>query len=227
MMLCQEWALVKRLNPAIVVIPLYCKCWTCEVCRPRRKARLVREAKAGAPTKFVTLTTWRRAGYCPHAAARALVRAWRQVRREYLEAHGKGSMPFLAVFEATKSGWPHLHIVVRSKWIDQRWLSKRMGELIGAPIVDVRKVKGVGEVARYVAKYIGKNPERFEGTKRYWRSLDYLFPEADTDEIEASPVGSWEVVEMHWLAFVHLYQLQAYAPGLGYDPDTYWPRAPP
>ncbi len=166
-MFCSEFALVKYSEPTRLVIPLKCRCWTCDDCRPARKARLEAEARAGAPTLFITLTSRRREGWCPDRAARLLVTAWRTVRAEYLKKHGKDSLHFLAVFEAYDSGWPHLHIVARGGWLDQRWLSKRMGALIGAPIVDVRRVKSPGQIAAYVSKYIGKNPHRFKGVKRY------------------------------------------------------------
>ncbi len=203
-MFCAEWSLVKHDDPWTTIIPLRCHCWTCDDCRPGRVRRLVSEAKAGAPNLFVTLTSRYDPTGSREVAARRLVGAWRQVRREYLKAHGKRSLPFLAVFEATKRGWPHLHIICRARWLDQRWLSKRMGALIGAPIVDVRRVKGLGKVAAYVSKYVGKNPHRFAGVKRYWRSLDYLSPVADTDENKKDPRGTWEVVEMNWREYAVL-----------------------
>lgn len=190
-MLCSEFALVKHSFPEITVIPLKCRCWHCDLCRPARRARLEAEARAGAPTLFITLTSRRRPGRSPSEAARALVRAWRTVRQEYLKRHGKSSLHFLAVFEATKQGWPHLHIVARARWVDQRWLSKRMGALIGSPIVDVRRVKSPGQVAAYVSKYIGKNPHRFEGVKRYWRSIKYLAPAAQVEERDQLEAPIW------------------------------------
>jgi len=126
------------------------------------------------------------------------VKAWRTIRSEYIEEHGKGSLAFLAVFEETKRGWPHLHIVARAKWIDQPWLSKRMGQLHNSPVVDVRRVTGLGKVAHYIAKYIGKNPHRFEGVKRYWRSLDYLNPVAELEPDDDAPPAHWERVQTHW-----------------------------
>lgn len=204
-MFCAEWALVKHETDRVTIIPMRCKCWTCDECRPGRKARLIAEAKAGKPNLFITLTTRRTPRGCPHAAARALVKAFRIVRREYIKKHGKGSLPFLTVFEATKRGWPHLHMVARCKWLDQRWLSKRLGELIGAPIVEVTRIKGMSQVADYIAKYIGKNPQRFHGTKRYWRSLDWMFPTADTDEKDPCTITPWQVVERDWLKVIEDY----------------------
>jgi len=200
-MYCKEWCLVKRTNPELTIIPLRCKCWTCEECQPGRRLRLIAEGLQGFPNTFMTLTTWRRPGACPEAAARALVKAWRTVRQEYLKKHGKRSLPFLAVFEATTAGWPHLHIIARSKWIDQKWLSRRMDELIGAPIVDVRRIEKRARAVRYVTKYVGKEPHRFVGVKRYWRSLDYLLPSADHVEPEEGVIIPWRIVRENWITY--------------------------
>lgn len=197
-MFCAEWSLVKVKFREATVLPLKCKCWSCDECRPSRTKRLVEEAKRGAPTLFITLTSRRRRGLTPDQAAEKLVAAWRQVRREYIREHGKGSLAFLAVFEKTKKGWPHLHIVARCKWLSQTWLSARMADLIDSPIVDVRRVHGLRKVAAYVTKYISKDPHRFTGVKRYWRSLDYLLPPAEEEEDAWSEVPTWRIVQRFW-----------------------------
>jgi len=198
-MFCSQWALVKVDFRTATVLPLKCKSWACDECRPGRTKRLVEEAKTGVPTLFITLTSRRRASLTPSQAAVLLVDAWRKVRREYIREHGKGTLAFLAVFEATKRGWPHLHIVARCKWLDQKWLSRRMDELHDSPIVDVRRVHGLRKVAAYVTKYIGKNPHRFTGVKRYWRSLDYLLPLPPEDDDPWNDVPVWTIVRGHWM----------------------------
>lgn len=50
-----------------------------------------------------------------------------------------------------------------------------MDARMNAPIVDIRRVKGAKEAAAYVSKYVGKEPTVFEGTKRYWRSQDWIW----------------------------------------------------
>jgi len=195
-MFCQEWALVKSGFPQIKAIPLKCKCWSCDECRPGRVKRLVYEAKLGRPDLFITLTSRYIPNGDPAAAARDLVTAWRTIRREYLNKNGKDSLPFLAVFEETKRGWPHLHIVARCKWLSQRALSKRMDELIGAPICWVERLKTTRKIANYVAKYIGKNPYRFHGTKRYWRSLDYFAPTPEDEVPTDDDPPLWVVWKM-------------------------------
>lgn len=204
-MFCAEWALVKNEPSKVTIIPLRCRCWTCDECRPGRAAKLIAEAKQGRPNLFVTLTTRRTPGGCPNRAARRLKRAWTIVRREYLKKHGKHSLPFLVVFEATKHGWPHMHLVARCKWLDQKWLSKRMGQLIGAPMVDVRRINGLKRIVEELCKYVGKDPRRFTGTKRYWRSKDYLYPVDDSDEKESSPWAFWEISKFNWLTEVQYY----------------------
>lgn len=211
-MFCSEWSLVKHTLGAVTIIPLRCRCWSCTECRPARVQRLIEEARAGLPTIFITLTSRRRPNRSPHRAARDLVTAWRTVRQRYIKVHGPGSLSFLAVFEATKNGWPHLHIVARCRWIDQRWLSRQMAALIGSPIVDVRKVRGVREVANYVSKYIGKNPHRFEGVKRYWRSLDYLEPVEQAPPVEELEVPLWVVEPRHWTNVVKDYEEYGWEP---------------
>jgi len=198
-MFCAEWSIVKRQFTTAFVLPLKCKCWTCDECRPGRTKRLVEEAKAGLPTIFITLTSKRRPDLTASEAAVLLSAAWAKVRREYLRENGKGSLAFLAVFEATQRGWPHLHIVARCKYLEQKWLSRRMAALHDSPVVDVRKIHGLRKVAAYVSKYIGKNPHRFVGVKRYWRSLDYLIPPPPDDDDPWAEVPDWEVVRRFWL----------------------------
>ena len=197
-MLCQSHTLVKNEKDRITFYPLRCKCWHCPECHKARTARLIDEARSGKPNIFITLTSRKRPNWTPEYAARRLAAAFRIIRAEYLREHGTHSWPFLCVFEKTKKGWPHLHIVGRVQWIDQKWLSKRMGDLTDSPIVDVRRVEGISKVARYIAKYIAKHPTRFRGTKRYWRSRDWLFPSAD--EVPPANIAYfyWETLDEYW-----------------------------
>jgi hypothetical protein len=155
-------------------VTLRCKCWHCDLCQPVNAANVVRRAKAGKPTTFITLTANPRRYASPVEPARSMVEAWRTLRRRICARFGCPSLPFFATFEATKRGEPHLHILARAPFIPQRWLSDQMADLTGSPIVDIRHVPDVGRAATYVAKYVGKDPHRFEGCKRFWTSLDWL-----------------------------------------------------
>lgn len=181
-MFCQDWCLVKASGEVLTVEPLKCKCWSCELCAPLRARKLVREAFLGQPDTFLTLTVNPARFEDVHERARQLARAWRLLRQRAMRKYKYTKLPFLAVFEKTKNGEPHLHILLRCKWLDQKWLSEQMDGLIGAPIVDVRRVTGTEKIAAYVAKYVSKDPTRFEGAKRYWSSRDYQLPDPRDEE---------------------------------------------
>lgn len=226
-MLCSEWSLVKTASAETTIIPLRCKCWSCEECRPRRKSKLKYEAELGHPNMFITLTHVRRKDMSRHEAARALVKAWRRVRLEYIKDHGKHSLPFLCVFEETKKGWPHLHIVARAKWVDQVWLSRRMGALIGSPIVDVRRITNRRKVIAYIAKYLKKNPHLFRGVKRYWRSLDYFRPTSETDFKERDLPNEWQIVRCSYETLAKFYEVEGYIVECNRYQATVTPYKPP
>ncbi len=198
-MYCSDFALVQQHDFRTVVKPLYCKRWSCPICAPRRGARLMREAAEGNPNRFVTLTV--RAGDAAGRArrARALRSAWHAFVIVYRRRHGRASLEYLVVIERTQRGEPHLHILCRSGYISQRWLSAFMGHRIGAPVVDVRAVGSARQAARYVGKYVAKGLAVFPGCKRYWRSLRYLQPSEYAPIMDAwgVPIG-WRVVRERW-----------------------------
>lgn len=194
-MFCREASLVKYSHNVTVATPLYCRSWGCPECQPGRKRQLVALAASGHPTSFITLTVNPASSSSPRARARALVDAWRTVVRAAKRKYSYRSIPYLAVFEATKAGEPHLHILARVRWIDQRWLSAQMRALINAPIVDIRRVKGKRMVSIYVAKYVGKEPGKFGTCKRYWRTRDYQIEVKRKNEDWPFPGVPWTVVE--------------------------------
>lgn len=195
-MLCTDLTLVKHDKTSSTAEPLRCRSWQCEHCNPLRRKRLVREAAHGEPRTMITLTVNPSVLGSPTERAQALVAAWREVRRQAKKRYGYKKISFLAVFERTKRGEPHLHILSRVKWIDHSWLSNLMKSLIGAPVVDIRHVDKARNVARYVSKYIGKDPQPFEGCKRYWRSLDWLQTKTREQWEADLPPGDIEVWRM-------------------------------
>lgn len=191
-MLCSQSSIVNQGIDEARAVTLKCRAWTCELCQPDRQRQLVALARSGAPTTFITLTSNPRVGTTPASRARMLVDSWRKVVARAKRHYGYEKIVYLAVFEATKRGEPHLHILARSGWIDQRWLSAQMDALMQSPIVDIRRVRSVGMAAAYVSKYVGKEPHRFETCKRYWYSRGW-----DLSDYEAPPPDprwstSWE-----------------------------------
>lgn len=172
-MLCSEAILINQDALGGHACVLHCKRWSCELCTPLNHRKIKRHAREGQPNTFLTLTCNPARHSTPDEAARALKTAWVNLRRAMERDFGVKRPPFIAIFEQTKKGWPHLHILLRCRFISQRWYSATMDRLIGAPIVDVRFIQDTGRVAAYVAKYISKAPQAFQSCKRWWRSHDY------------------------------------------------------
>jgi hypothetical protein len=80
---------------------------------------------------------------------------------------------YMAFAEETQNGEPHLHILLRTVFIPQRWISQQMQEIIASPITWIEKVKGPKAAIAYVTKYVTKAPAQFGKSKRYWMSRWY------------------------------------------------------
>jgi hypothetical protein len=159
-----------------------------------RRRELIMLARAGRASTFLTLTTSIEAGEDNDARSRALVRGWqlmtKRIKRRYKLRH----LPYLAVIEATATGQPHLHILLRAPFIPQSYLSAMAQEIYQSPIVWIEAIRDRNKTGGYVAKYIGKAPHRFTGCKRYWRSQDWIVDVANWIETHAKRPGFWKVV---------------------------------
>lgn len=178
-MLCSEILTVNRNPHEGRVSLLRCKKWDCEICHPYNRQRVIRFARHGKPNAFITLTVKPDRYETPDEAARDMKRAFVLLRRAIWKKYRIKNMPFLVVFERTKAGWPHMHILARVKWISQAWLSQKWNELLGAPIVDIRRIQDQGRMVAYITKYIGKELHSFANCKRWWRSHNYDLGEDD------------------------------------------------
>lgn len=103
---------------------------------------------------------------------------------------------YLWVKEAHKSGWPHMHILWRGRYIPQQWLSEQLAELLGSPVCDIRRVKDPLQYARYVAAYCGKEPHKFGTTKRYAQSRNYQLPDERTWERTIHRSWQWTIRDL-------------------------------
>ena len=193
MSVCGGWSLVKHETTGTRAITLWCRSWQCADCAPFRVADLKRQATDGQPSTFITLTVNPRLGQTPTERAQELSDAWKIVVKRARRKFTKAPLEYLAVFEETKKGEPHLHILARAPFIPQRWLSAAMDELIAAPVVDIRAVGRIKNAARYVAKYVGKGPKAFASLKRYWSSRGYSLSEKPEPKNRDIPTGGWQV----------------------------------
>lgn len=211
-MLCGEASLVNTLGDCCKAITLYCRSWGCEHCRPKRHAQLRELAANGAPDKFITLTLRNDGSIAKDAAARKLADCWRLIVKRAQRKFGIKHIPYLAVYEAHKSGFPHLHILARSKYIPQKWLSEQMIELTGSHRQDIRAVKGKRMVASYISKYVGKAPGKFGKQKRYWHTKDWDILSDEVKVFDGTDPAGWRVVLAPLIEIVRLW------PGQGIKP---------
>ncbi len=180
-MLCSEAISVNQNSKGGKATILTCKRWSCPICHPVNRRKVIRLGKRGKPEKFMTLTVNPHLFDTPDQAARAMRDAFAKLIRLIRKKNPNRTIEYLRVFEKTKLGWPHLHILMRAPWIGQKWLSETWRELSGAFIVDIRAVDNVEKAVWYVVKYIGKELAKFEGVQRWFRSKNWNEPETDID----------------------------------------------
>lgn len=170
---CNEHLAVKQEGDKSTFVSLPCRAWTCPDCAPKRKKQLTAQAIAGRPDMFLTFTVKRSLHPSDRQAAKALSYAFRLLRLRIMRKF-KRPFPFLAVVERHPgSKWPHIHVLARSKYISQKWLSAQMMELLKSPVVHVTRIDNPGRAAVYCSKYCSKCSEKIGTTKRYWQSKDY------------------------------------------------------
>jgi len=212
-MFCEDWVLARYDGKTLTAQPLKCKTWSCELCAPMRAAALVKKARLGQPDTFLTLTVNPAHGASPEDRARRLAKAWPKLRALACREYGYAKIPFIAVFEKTKAGEPHLHLLLRCRWLKQTWLSRQMNILMGAPIVDIRRISNIRRVANYLAKYVGSSPTRFKGCKRYWCSQDYDLPDPQAVEDDRPPILETTVYRagiVEYLRYAALYRWEVW-----------------
>lgn len=119
----------------------------------------------------------------------AVNQLFKRIRRRWPSA----TVEYFLVWERTKAGWPHAHLLLRAPFIPQAWLSNVWSELTGAPIVDIRQVHTPGQVAAYIAKYLSKDPQAPQGMKRFRHSRKFFGPIIDHTGPHALEIRYWMV----------------------------------
>ena len=191
-MYCTNAIIVKHHPAGLDARVLRCRCWTCEHCQPVRRRGLIANAIAGQPRTFITLTIRTDEQVNPIHQARQLTRAWRLIRLRWQRRAHLKSIPFISVMEATKAGRPHLHVLARAPYLDQRILAAWAAEIIGSPVVWIERIDAHRSTAAYVTKYVGKEPHQFGTSKRYFQSRDYDRRPLERRRLQKLPRGTFE-----------------------------------
>lgn len=106
------------------------------------------------------------------------------------------------MLETCNDGYPHFHILARTKYIEQAALSTKWAEYSGARVVDIRKAHG--RSTSYIAKYITKarnienqwSRQRISVSKQFWvHKTDKNSEKDEYVEWEHSKVPPYESAE--------------------------------
>lgn len=151
-----------------------CRRWRCPRCGPALRNRLVHLVAQQPPTALLTLTVDTKRYDNPHEAARRMAWAFSRLVRDLRRWSAPAPVEYLAVWERTKAGWPHLHVLVRGPFIPQRLISGWWNNLTGSPVVDIRPVHGARAGGRYVTKYLTKDPDPFNQGRSIRASAKFL-----------------------------------------------------
>ena len=175
---CKTGAII-RINPTtetITVIPLGCRQWACPDCG-RRKMNVWRlRTRHSDPNRFITLTCAPRRGDTPQTALDRMKKGWpgliRSIRNKC------GTFEYVAIWELTEAGWPHLHILQRGDFVPQKWLSGVCRHYGWGRVADIRRITNGPHAAHYVTKYLTKSIEGGHGyaifRRRIWCSRHYF-----------------------------------------------------
>jgi hypothetical protein len=188
----KHYTLIRNLGPLLQIRTAPCYCWDCNECRELLRRRLLDRAIGGQPTTFLTLTTNSDAYKDPDDAADALYHSFihliRAIRKRYPYAY----IQYLYVWERTKKGYPHLHVLLRAPYIPQQWISDFMERRMRSPVVWIEAIRSSKKVAAYVSTYLGKEPYKFPGHRRWAQSAWYdMRTETYTTPDPAIEAGPW------------------------------------
>lgn len=180
MTLCTENVAVNRGVAGARAVTLFCNSWSCDICAPRRRKRLIASIISGKPERFITLTIRPTPGRTAVQDARFMALSHRQFFQAIRWTFPKTDWQYFSVFEAHKSGRPHLHAATRGCYVNILWLRAVWEHITGSNGVRIDFIKHGQKVAAYVAKYMGKDAHRFGFCKRYWHSKNWeLEPPAE------------------------------------------------
>lgn len=166
--------------------------------------------KRGLPFMFLTLTVNPARGIDANHRARTLKAAFIKWVRMVRKTHGKDSVEYYYVFEATKAGEPHLHVVGRWPRIEKEEISAFFEKEIAAPSTRIEGIHSQDGLARYLTDYLTKGPTRFGTLKRYGYSRKYFIKARPEQYVAAIWQGTWEIVDKPFLDLRNLYWFKGF-----------------
>ena len=151
-------------------VRLLCKTWGCPYCGKKRRKSLIALGLRGEPNTFLTLTTSPQTATDPTKRAKVLVKAFRTIVREIRKQRPNRDFEYLAVDGSPAKRQPTLARPLPVD-LDRPGVALKPHERAsGRPDRRYPTNNQHHHASRYVAKYVGKAPQRFGKLKRYWHS---------------------------------------------------------
>ena len=183
------------------IIPLFCHKWSCPRCREAKSNKWRQIAEAGQPDRFITLTLRSSETlstvFQAHIIKKAFPRLVEEIRKKW------GPMEYMLVFELTKQGTPHVHVLQRGGFIPKAWLSTLWNRLTGSFIVDIKKIDNPASVGRYIMKYMGKAiadvHSKLHGMRIIQRSKNWIIP-SDKPDIKSTDAVEDQVLSWYFVS---------------------------
>ena len=165
------WTLYQCTHGSRVWLPKRCRhCAGCAQARRNKTiAKIIGGTASASHVAMLTLTS------TPETDWKTIMAAWSRMAR-YLRKRS----PFMTYAalkeEGTLNGMKHLHVImVNFAYTPQTALSQEWRRLVGAHIVDIRRVDG-SRAATYVAKYVAKSFADVRKSATYGRGWPKLPP---------------------------------------------------
>jgi len=178
----------------IVLVPLGCRTWSCRFCAEVKIKQLSARTRDAKPSRMLTLTVDPHLYRDPrHAFDSTRAQVSELIRKLRLKF---GEVEYLRVTELTAKGWPHYHLLVRSKFIPHKVAKQYWNELTGAQIVDLRQVKQHFRAYNYLVKYLSKL-HKIEWTERHVSYSRNFFPKQDREPNPATKLQDVHVYAAH------------------------------
>jgi len=176
---CRNGAIIELApdGSAARVIPLTCKAWHCPYCGPRLRRIWAARIAAACPQRFLTLT-------CDPARFKDQETAWPAMKHAFnrlvtLIRTAGYAFEYVATWELTHAGWPHVHVLQRGDYVPQSKVRAWWIHLGVGSIVHIEAVADHALAAAYVAKYLAKALDSSVRWPRHVRTISkskHFFP---------------------------------------------------
>lgn len=154
--------------------PAWCKSWRCPRCGPRKAAKLAKRIARSKANRLLTLTVKPDPTLSQVQQLDLINHHFRSLMKSLRRRIPGGRIEYVKVVEAHKSGAPHLHVALYCPYIRQRTIATLWNHLSGSPVIDIRAIRGTKGAGNYLAKYLTKSLEQFEGRRKWSQSAGFL-----------------------------------------------------